>query len=183
MNITMEIAGVDAQGFFFVFLEWVRNFYNSGFFLAIKIFLGIYTFVLFVDIVLLLMLRGVSGNIRAGIMGTDMPATPPSKMRKRWDKVVERLKGGDESQYKVAIIEADSIADSILSGIGYPGANMTERLLQIKPSQLDDIEKLRYAHSIRNKVVHEEGFTVSRELAEEVVGIYEDFLKYLFFLE
>lgn len=179
----MEIAGIDAQGFFFIFLDLVHRFYNSGFFLAIKIFLGIYTVVLFVDIVLLLLLRGVSGNIRTGIMGMDMPATPPSRMRKRWDKVLERLKSGDQSQYKVAIIEADSIADSILEGIGYPGANMTERLSQIKPSQLDDIERLRYAHSVRNKVVHEGGFVVDKALAEEVVGIYEDFLKYLFFLE
>lgn len=160
----------------------LSQFYHSWFFFAVKVFVAIYSIVLLVDIILLLMLRGVAGNIRTGLLGMDMPAVTKGKMQKRWDKVKSRLQSGNESQFKVAIIEADSIVDQILAGIGYPGANMSERLSQIKPSQLDYLDELIKAHQIRNQIVHDERFAVSKEMVEETVGIYETILRYLEFL-
>jgi hypothetical protein len=172
----------DLQNLAGIIILQLQAFYNSPFVLAIKIFLGIYLVVLLLDIILLLVLRGVGSNIRTGLRGMDIPVTTPSKMRKKWDKVVARLKDGNASQYKVAIIEADAIADELLEKIGYAGVNMSERLENIKPEQLDFLEELKRVHEIRNQIVHEENFQISQNEAKEIIGVYEDFLKYLEFL-
>ncbi|HBP01344.1 MAG: hypothetical protein UY41_C0013G0025 [Candidatus Moranbacteria bacterium GW2011_GWE1_49_15] len=156
--------------------------YNSTFFDFVKFFLIVYTLVLLADVVLLLMLKGIGSDIRKGLRGMDMPVVSKGKMEKRWEKVKDRLKTDSVSQYKVAILEADSIADEILGKIGHQGANMTERLEQLKPGQLDYQEELMGAHQIRNKIVHDESFVVDRKLAEETVGVYEKFLRYLEFM-
>jgi hypothetical protein len=165
-------------------LENLDMFYHSTFVLVIKILIGIYVLVLFIDIVLLLLLRDVSENVRVGLKGMDLPLASKSKMQKRWDAVQRRLKSESPSQYKVAIIEADAIAEEMLSGIGYKGANMTEKLEQVGANHIDDhLEALKGAHELRNKIVHEVDFAIDQRMAVAVIGVYENFLKYLEFLD
>lgn len=180
--VSLEVMQYDLANFIAALPGWLVDFYNSPFVLALKIFFGIYVAVLFVDIVLLLILRGVSGNIRTGLRGMDMPTTSVKKMRNRWSKILQRLEIDNLSQHKVAIIEADALADDILRGIGYDGNNMGERLMHIKPEQLDGLEDLKRAHQIRNRIVHELDFQIDHKEAHEVLKIYENFLKYLEFL-
>lgn len=165
-------------------LEMLKNFYNSPFVLVIKFLLGIYLAVLIIDIILLLILRDVPQDIRVGLRGMNIQVASKSKMQKRWDAIEKRLKGESVSQYKVAIIEADAIAEEVLDGIGYKGANMSEKLEQVGAAHLDDhLESLKGAHEIRNRVVHETDFEVDQRMAAAVVGVYENFLKYLEFLD
>lgn len=172
------------QNFIASLPEMAVNFYNSSFFFAVKIILGIYLAVILLDIVLLLILRDVPSQIRVGLKGMDVPLTTKGKMQKRWDAVKKRLESKNASQYKVAIIEADTIADEILSGIGYKGANMAEKLEQIGSAHLDDhLEALKGAHQIRNRIVHEENFEIDQRLATAVLGVYENFLRYLEYLK
>ncbi|HBI33897.1 MAG TPA: hypothetical protein DEA43_02690 [Candidatus Moranbacteria bacterium] len=174
----------DIENFIVVLLETLKNFYYSPFVLVLKIFLAIYLLVLFIDIVLMLILRDVPQHLRVGLKGMDIPLASKSKMQKRWDKVKSRLKDENPSQYKVAIIEADAIADEILSGIGYKGANMSEKLEQVSAAHLDDhLESLIGAHKIRNQIVHEADFVIDQRMAVAVIGVYENFLKYLEFLD
>lgn len=173
----------DIQNFVDFLLANLQAFYHSTFMLVVKIFIGIYLLILLVDIVLMLILRNVPQHLRVGLKGSDLPLISKSKMQKRWDKVKKRLDNENPSQYKVAIIEADKIAEDILDGIGYKGANMTEKLEQVGPAHLDDhLEALKGAHEIRNKIVHQADYEISHEAAEAVVGVYESFLKYLEFM-
>lgn len=174
-NITLIING---------FIASFVNFYNSPFMLVVKILIGIYLLVVFVDLVLLLILRNVGEDIRVGLRGMNLPTTSKGKMQKRWDKVKERLNGSSPSQYKVAIIEADAIADELLAGIGYKGGDMLERLEDVAEKHLDEhLEALKGAHKIRNQIVHEVDFVVDQRMAAAVVGVYENFLRYLEFLD
>ena len=68
------------------------NFYNSGFFSVIKFLIGIYLAVVFLDIILLVYNRGVSGNLQATLFGTALPAnlvtkSGKKKIRERWKKL------------------------------------------------------------------------------------------------
>jgi hypothetical protein len=165
------------------FPEMMVNFYNSPFIFVVKIIAGIYLAILLLNIVLLLILRNVPENLRVGLKGMNMPVISKSKMQKRWNKITNYLKSDNVSQYKVAIIEADAVADEILGGIGYKGANMTEKLEQVGVAHLDDyLEALKGAHQVRNRIVHEAEFVVDQRLAKATVGVYENFLRYLEFL-
>ncbi len=174
----------DIQHFIDFLITLLVSFYNSPFVLGVKIFIGIYLLVLFVDIVLMLILRDVPSHLRVGLKGTDLPLISKSKMQKRWEKVKKRLENSGTSQYKVAIIEADAIAEEILDGIGYKGANMSEKLESVGAAHLDDhLEALKGAHLIRNKIVHEADYEIDKATAEAVIGVYENFLKYLEFMD
>jgi len=50
---------------------------------------------------------------------------------------------------------------------------MGERLKQIIPAQLVNIDELWQAHKIRNRLVHEENFELREHEAKRVIEIYK----------
>lgn len=163
-------------------LEFMADIYDSPIINFIKVFLMVYTLVLFVDFVLLLVFKGIRSDMRKNLTGTEMPFITKGKMEKKWEGVMRRLQSGNVSQYKVAILEADSIVDEILGRIGHGGENMAERLEQMKTGQLDYQDELIAAHKVRNRIIHDESFLVDEDLAKKTVAIYERFLRYMEFL-
>jgi len=162
-------------------IQEISSFYHSTTFLVIKYIIGIYVLVVFVDIVLMLVQRGIGGNMRQILYGMNLPpeiTTKKIKMKARWDKIRKKLESGNEADYKVAIIEADSAIDDLIRRMGYKGENMLERIKDIPAGQLDKLDEIKEAHEIRNRIIHEEKFKVNRKTAEEVLGKYEHFLRH-----
>lgn len=167
------------QIFFDILGSDIMAFYNSGTFLFIKILLGIYVVIVLIDIILLIIQRGVSGNWRQMRYGVDIPSefvTKKNKMQANWEKIRKRLESNNESEYKVAIIEADNIIDDLIKRMGYAGADMGERLMGIPEGQLAELAEIKEAHEIRNRIIHEENFKVDKDLAKEVLKKYEHLL-------
>lgn len=174
-------------------MDIVNNFFplltaiqDSIFFAVVKFILGVYSVVLLADIILMLVQRGVGGDMRDTLIGADVPAeisTKKSKMRLKWDKITAGMKSDNESLWKVSIIEADNAIDDLIARMKYPGENMAERLDGINPGQIENIEELRKAHALRNRIIHEENFKLDRKEAEEAIGYYENFLRYFEVLE
>lgn len=159
----------------------ILSFYNSTFFSIIKFLLGIYVVVLLADIILLLIQRGLGGDIRDTIIGMNVPSeltTRKNRLVKKWNKIKKKMESENKSNWKVAIIEADNIIDDLIERMKYPGENMGERLAGINPGQIGNIEELKRAHEIRNRIIHEENFKLSKKQAEKIIGYYENFLKY-----
>ena len=154
-----------------------NSFMNSAFFAFIKFLIGFYVIVLFVDLILLLIVRGLSGDLEKTIKGTTMPIASRKRMRKIWDKIEERIKTNSLAQYKVAILEADSLVDEILLKIGYQGDNMGERLENVDSKQIDEFDELKKAHQVRNKIIYDKNFVVNKEKAEKTIRPYRDFLE------
>lgn len=142
---------------------------------TIKLFLFVYVVVLVVDIVMLLMLRGVSSNIKTMLYGNKRPILSKSKAITRWEKILARLKDANPSQYKVAILEADAFAEEIFAGMGYKGNTMAEKLDAIHEGQIETKNLLVEAHQIRNRIIHEADFSLSQEEAEKWLSDYRAF--------
>lgn len=154
---------------------------SSFTFSLIKFLLGIYAVVLLVDIVLMLIQRGLSGDIRETLFGMNIPkelASKQPKFLKKWNSIKSRLSGDNESEYKVAIIEADNIVDDLIARMGYAGNDFGERLEGINPGQIENIEHLKEAHQVRNRIIHDEKFSITKEEAKRIVGYFEEFLEY-----
>ncbi|TXH07154.1 MAG: hypothetical protein E6R05_00720 [Candidatus Moraniibacteriota bacterium] len=145
-------------------------------FTVLKWFLMIYTIVLLVDVVLLILMRGVTENLKVQLYGTTRPILSKNKAEERWRHIERRLESDNPSQYKVAVLEADQYADEILKESGYDGANMGERLAGINPGQLQSYEALKAAHEVRNRIVREQNFVVTRDQAEELMSHYKSLL-------
>lgn len=152
---------------------------SSAVFSMLAIFLGAYTLVVLADVTLLFLLRDVRGDLKKTLYGNTRPMVSPSKFTKRWDAVTARIKSGNPSQYKVAVLEADVIAEEMLGGIGYGGSNMKERLEAVRPGQIVSLDRLRSAHETRNRIIRDPSFALSREEAESVLSEYKSFFEEL----
>ena len=155
------------------------DFYNSNFFSVVKFILGIYAVVLLADIILLLIQRGLSGDIRETLLGMNVPAelvTRKSKLRKKWKKIRERIEVGTQESWKIAIIEADEVIDDLLDRMGYLGENMGERLANMTSQQVENVEELKRAHEMKNRIIHEENLELTKEQVGETMRHFENFL-------
>lgn len=102
---------------------------------------------------------------------------------KAWKQIQKRLKIKKESQLKLAILEADQILNEILRMSGYQGRNLGERLSQIMPAQLCNIEEVKQAHKLKNRIVSEPDFSIAPNEAEMIIEIYKKAFRELNLIE
>jgi hypothetical protein len=163
------------------FTQEISNVLNSTAFHVFEFFAAIYVGILLINIILLIIQRGPAANLRQMRYGMNIPSELVSKrdkMKEQWGRIKGRLESENESEYKVAIIEADSIIDDLIARMGYKGTNMGERLASIPAGQLDEMDEMKAAHEIRNRIIHEEDFKVDREFAKDVLKKYEHLLRH-----
>jgi hypothetical protein len=61
----------------------------------------------------------------------------------------------NESDWRVAVIEADSMLDEFIATLGYPGANMGERMKNMDKRFFPTLDLAWDAHKIRNRIAHD----------------------------
>lgn len=94
----------------------------------------------------------------------------------RWLKIENSLEKNDRRSYGLAILEADKLFDRALTEMGTSGKTMGERLKKLE-HKLPQINRIWYAHKLRNQLAHESGFEVSYEQARQALGIFRQALK------
>jgi hypothetical protein len=95
------------------------------------------------------------------------------RIEKQWIKIMEKLETGKEAEYKLAVIEADSMLDNILEKMGYSGENLRDRLKHLTQATIPNLDTLLEAHKIRNNIVHDPDYRLSLEETKKVLAIYE----------
>lgn len=101
------------------------------------------------------------------------------KMVRAWEKSKKRLETKIPSEYKLAVIEADSFFNDVLERMGYPGESLGERLKKVPEGVFPNLDDIWQAHKIRNDIVHDPNYSLTQKTAEEVLRIYEEALKNL----
>ncbi|MEX0596988.1 MAG: hypothetical protein WD512_10865 [Candidatus Paceibacterota bacterium] len=101
------------------------------------------------------------------------------KVNKEWSNIVKRLDSGDEANYKLAVIEADKLIDTVLKNLTIPGSTMGERLKAIPVSQLPSIDNVWQVHKLRNHLVHTTEFVLTENKAKQAITIYQQALNEL----
>ena len=99
------------------------------------------------------------------------------KKIKEWNKVKELFDRGTSSDLKLSIIEADKLLDEVLDSLNFKGETLKEKLDHLSEEQFPELDELKYAHFIRNKIVHEKNFSLSRKEAEAIISVYENFFR------
>lgn len=106
---------------------------------------------------------------------------PTEETNTRWKDIEAHIASQSVSDWKLALIDADSLIDDILKRAGYPGKTMGERLKRIEPSDLDHLADLWEAHKLRNRIAHE-GERIERRDVDRAMEQYRLVLKELKFL-
>lgn len=100
----------------------------------------------------------------------------------RWKRVLDYLFSINENDWKLAVIEADSMLFDLLAQLGFKGENLGDKLKEANqpasPSQGgSNFRSFNYAwevHNIRNKIAHEgSSFELSLHEAKRVIALYE----------
>jgi len=99
------------------------------------------------------------------------------KMEKNWKKIAARIDTGLESEYKLAVIEADNMLNEILNKMGYGGESLGERLEKLTVATLPDIEGIREVHQVRNNIIHDPNYKLSLNETRRLLEIFEKAFK------
>lgn len=101
----------------------------------------------------------------------------------RWEKIEQYLKSEHPSDWKIAVLEADSMLDDIIKHMGYKGETMGERLKQIQAKDFPFLDEAWNAHKVRNQIAHRGSeYPITRTEAEDTIDKYNRIfvaLKYL----
>lgn len=92
---------------------------------------------------------------------------------KDWEKIIKRLDSGLESEYKLSVIDADNLLFDCLQTMGFSGTIMEEKLEKVSSVILSNIADVKEIHQVRNKIIHDPDFKLSREDAKKILAIYE----------
>jgi hypothetical protein len=96
-----------------------------------------------------------------------------------WKQIQKRMASEESNQWKLAILEADHILNEILKMSGYLGSRLDEKLELITSAQLANVDEVKNANLVRNKIAKDPTYELSRGEAEEVIEIYKQALKEL----
>ncbi|MFA5355470.1 MAG: hypothetical protein WC302_01950 [Candidatus Paceibacterota bacterium] len=99
------------------------------------------------------------------------------KLTKTWQKISFRLESGLESEYKLAVIEADGLLDDVLRRMGFKGETLEERLKGLTFATLPNMEDVKEAHKSRTAILHNPDQPLSLEEAKKLMGTYEKALE------
>ena len=110
-------------------------------------------------------------------------ALPKRHLNKSWQKILSRLNKNDEANLRLALIEADNLFDDLLKQIKLPGESMADRLKYLDSSQVPNIDEIWQAHKLRNIVVHNPEYPITKNEIESGVRAYEKALKELEFMD
>ncbi|MDD5152730.1 MAG: hypothetical protein PHS95_01880 [Candidatus Pacebacteria bacterium] len=96
----------------------------------------------------------------------------------QWQSIFEKASGTNPAEWKLAILEADSVLDELLEERGCPGDSVGERLKSINPSDLLSYDDAWEAHKVRNQIAHEGASAeLSQRIARDTIARYEKVFK------
>lgn len=101
-------------------------------------------------------------------------AESPVVRNLKWENARDKVFTDNPSDWKLAIIEADTVLEDLLAERGYVGAGIGEQLKEAEKGNFKSIQKAWEAHKVRNEIAHDgSGVELSKREAIRVIGLYE----------
>jgi hypothetical protein len=98
----------------------------------------------------------------------------------RWHYIQTLIESPNDSDWRVAIIEADSMMEEMLKEKGITGATVSELLEGAKGSGYQSIQDAWDAHLVRNQIAHEgTNFPISQVEGRRVIKMFQNFFEEL----
>lgn len=142
--------------------------------------------IVIVSLILIIAFMGVSVFLfsrglrirKSAIMKIEKGITEtPETFGERWQGVLRHLESLNESEWRVAVIEADKIIDNVLDQKEFQGESVAEKLSGIDREQMKSLDLLWEAHKVRNRIVHKSDYRIEQSEARRIISYYEEALK------
>ena len=98
----------------------------------------------------------------------------------RWHYILTLIESPNESDWRVAIIEADTMLEEALKEKGLAGETVSELLEGARSSGYSSIQNAWDAHLVRNQIAHVGSeFPLSQVEGRRVIKMYQNFFEEL----
>lgn len=95
-----------------------------------------------------------------------------------WLKTLHYLFSQHESEWKLSVIEADSMLDELMSQLGFNGQSLGDKLKAASQSNFRSLSSAWEVHTIRNRIAHEGmNFELTQREAKRVIALYEQIFR------
>lgn len=96
------------------------------------------------------------------------------KKKEKWNQLVDLASSENESDWRLAIIEADTMLSDMVDVMGYKGDGLGEKLKQIEKSDFNTLDKAWEAHKVRNSIAHAgSDYTLTKREVRRVIDLYK----------
>jgi hypothetical protein len=156
-------------------LENFKDFFDPRLFVVLQILGGV-TSLAFLWAIIILIKKGGAFERHVRHLRIAWKATPipRHRMGKRWIAIKNAMDTEDPQNWRAAIIDADRMLDEVLTKIGYAGDNIDQRLQNILPEQFPSLEDAWRAHRVRDFLVADSSYPLSRKVADTTIEIYKN---------
>ena len=97
-------------------------------------------------------------------------------IEKDWLKIKKRLLRKKESEYKLAVIEADLLVNDVLTRANFEGRVLSEKL-EKRAKSFSDIEAMRHADQLYQDIVNDPSYSLDYESAKLAILSFEQGLR------
>jgi len=95
----------------------------------------------------------------------------------RWKKIQSKADTGSESEYKLALIEADDFLSETLEERGFTGKTFEELVNNAGKIVLPNLEEILSIHETRNSIVYNPDYKIDLDQVKKILAIYEAAIK------
>ncbi len=94
-----------------------------------------------------------------------------------WVQILEHMLGGTPAEWKLAIIEADTLLDRLLTHLGFKGESLGDKLKAANQDNFRNLSTAWEVHTIRNRIAHDSTYQVSLHETKRVIALYEQIFR------
>ena len=92
----------------------------------------------------------------------------------QWERILKHVDSINESDWRLAILEADIMLGGMLDVMALPGETMADKLKAVEKSDFRTIDNAWEGHKIRNQIAHEgQSIIITQREAKRVIALYK----------
>lgn len=162
-----------------IYLEQANAFLERSFlFRGFKFMLAFYLILMVVTMALMLYRLVKYDYWKVLLSGSELPSAK-GQMQLAWERSVKRLESEEPNKWKAAILELSGMLNEVLGIIGYEGNLLGEKLENVKPYQLENINEVKEANKVKNLIVQDDDFEITKEEAKKIAEVFGRALRLL----
>ncbi len=128
-------------------------------------------------------LTQIRKNTRAKLYQVlDETTAVPTSINKSWDRVKLFVDSYNESEWRLAVIEADIMLAELLDTMNLQGDSIGEKLKGVEKSDFNTLDLAWEAHKVRNQIAHDPSFLLTQREAKRVIGLFEEVFREFSFI-
>lgn len=110
------------------------------------------------------------------------PANDPV-LNQKWQKVQAHINSTNPADWRLAILEADIMLDTILDKMGYQGDSIGDKLKGIEKSDFVSLDAAWEAHKVRNRIAHDgSDYPLNDREARRVIELYQKVFEEFYYI-